>query len=144
MIASLIRYGRTDGTLGLLEFKRMLASLDETHGWEHSISSMLSLFKRADVQRAGVLDLQAVLSLLRDLHGGAVLGTTAGAGTGAGTSAVMGKGGPSGEPSRTASSSGSELVSWQHSAWEHPSSSCSGDLRILSSSSGDQVSSLEL
>ena len=72
MIASLIRYGRTDGTLGLLEFKRMLASLDETHGWEHSISSMLSLFKRADVQRAGVLDLQADLSLLRDLHGGAV------------------------------------------------------------------------
>jgi hypothetical protein len=36
-IASLIRYGRTDGTMGLLEFKRMLASLDETHGWEHSI-----------------------------------------------------------------------------------------------------------
>ncbi|KOO26243.1 hypothetical protein Ctob_006497 [Chrysochromulina tobinii] len=108
-------YGRTDGTMGLLEFKRMLASLDETHGWEHSILAVLSLFKRADVQRAGVLDLQAVMSLLRDLHRSAVLGTTAGAGMGA----VMGEGGPSSEPSRTASSaavsrqqrSGSELSS---------------------------------
>ena len=102
---------------------------------------MLSLFKRADVQRAGVLDLQAVMSLLRDLHRSAVLGTTAGAGMGA----VMGEGGPSSEPSRTASSaavsrqqrSGSELVSWQRSAGEERLSSSIGDVRFLSSSSGD-------
>ena len=102
---------------------------------------MLSLFKRADVQRAGVLDLQAVMSLLRDLHRSAVSGTTAGAGLGA----VMGEGGPSSEPSRTASSaavsrqqrSGSELVSWQDSAGEERLSSSIGDVRFLSSSSGD-------
>ena len=119
---------------------------------------MLSLFKRADVQRAGVLDLQAVMSLLRDLHRSAVSGTPAGAGLGA----VMGEGGPSSEPSRTASSaavsrqqrSGSELVSWQLSAGEERLSSSigdvrflsssSGDMRFLSSSSGDQRSSSEL
>ena len=119
---------------------------------------MLSLFKRADVQRAGVLDLQAVMSLLRDLHRSAVSGTPAGAGLGA----VMGEGGPSSEPSRTASSaavsrqqrSGSELVSWQRSAGEERLSSSigdvrflsssSGDMRFLSSSSGDQRSSSEL
>jgi hypothetical protein len=102
---------------------------------------VLSLFKRADVQRAGVLDLQAVMSLLRDLHRNAVLGTPAGAGMGA----VMGEGGLISEPSRTASSaavsrqqrSGSELVSWQDSAGEERSSSCSGDARFLSSSIGD-------
>ena len=102
---------------------------------------MLSLFKRADVQRAGVLDLQAVMSLLRDLHRSAVSGTPAGAGLGA----VMGEGGPSSEPSRTASSaavsrqqrSGSELVSWQDSAGEERLSSSIGDVRFLSSSSGD-------
>ena len=102
---------------------------------------MLSLFKRADVQRAGVLDLQAVMSLLRDLHRNAVLGTPAGAGLGA----VMGEGGLSSEPSRTASSSavsrqqrsGSELVSWQDSAGEARSSSSIGDPRFLSSCSGD-------
>ena len=102
---------------------------------------MLSLFKRADVQRAGVLDLQAVMSLLRDLHRSAVSGTPAGAGMGA----VMGEGGPSSEPSRTASSaavsrqqrSGSELVSWQDSAGEERLSSSIGDVRFLSSSSGD-------
>jgi len=119
---------------------------------------VLSLFKRADVQRAGVLDLQAVMSLLRDLHRSAVSGTPAGAGLGA----VMGEGGPSSEPSRTASSaavsrqqrSGSELVSWQLSAGEERLSSSigdvrflsssSGDMRFLSSSSGDQRSSSEL
>ena len=119
---------------------------------------MLSLFKRADVQRAGVLDLQAVMSLLRDLHRSAVSGTPAGAGLGA----VMGEGGPSSEPSRTASSaavsrqqrSGSELVSWQLSAGEERLSSSIGDvrflssssrdMRFLSSSSGDQRSSSEL
>ena len=109
---------------------------------------MLSLFKRADVQRAGVLDLQAVMSLLRDLHRSAVSGTPAGAGLGA----VMGEGGPSSEPSRTASSaavsrqqrSGSELVSWQDSAGAERSSSCIGDARFLSSSSGDPRSSSEL
>jgi hypothetical protein len=119
---------------------------------------VLSLFKRADVQRAGVLDLQAVMSLLRDLHRSAVSGTPAGAGLGA----VMGEGGPSSEPSRTASSaavsrqqrSGSELVSWQRSAGEERLSSSigdvrflsssSGDMRFLSSSSGDQRSSSEL
>jgi len=102
---------------------------------------VLSLFKRADVQRAGVLDLQAVMSLLRDLHRSAVSVTTAGAGLGA----VMGEGGPSSEPSRTASSaavsrqqrSGSELVSWQRSAGEERLSSSIGDVRFLSSSSGD-------
>jgi len=102
---------------------------------------VLSLFKRADVQRAGVLDLQAVMSLLRDLHRSAVSGTPAGAGLGA----VMGEGGPSSEPSRTASSaavsrqqrSGSELVSWQDSAGEERLSSSIGDVRFLSSSSGD-------
>jgi hypothetical protein len=102
---------------------------------------VLSLFKRADVQRAGVLDLQAVMSLLRDLHRSAVSGTPAGAGMGA----VMGEGGPSSEPSRTASSaavsrqqrSGSELVSWQRSAGEERLSSSIGDVRLLSSSSGD-------
>jgi hypothetical protein len=119
---------------------------------------VLSLFKRADVQRAGVLDLQAVMSLLRDLHRSAVSGTPAGAGLGA----VMGEGGPSSEPSRTASSaavsrqqrSGSELVSWQLSAGEERLSSSIGDvrflssssrdMRFLSSSSGDQRSSSEL
>ena len=61
------------GSLGLLEFKRMMGALDASFGWSHSSSSVLALFRAVDESGTGRLSIAGVTSLLRKLHSGHLL-----------------------------------------------------------------------
>lgn len=62
--------GRADGTLGLVELKRVIALLDSKHGWApHSSADALRLFAKHDLQRNGSLGVEALTRLISELHG---------------------------------------------------------------------------
>ena len=68
-LAAMGRYGTAEGRLDLLNFRNMVSTLDSTYGWEHRLGHVLALFRRHDTQRLGKLDIDAVIGVLRELHG---------------------------------------------------------------------------